>query len=120
MIGRTLSHYNLIEEVGAGGRGVVYRAQDTRLERDVAVKVLAPGRVTDGESRRRFRQEALILSRLNHPNVQTVHDFDTQEGTDFIVSEWIAGESLDSRITRGPLSEDEVNGLGRQLARGSK
>jgi serine/threonine protein kinase len=80
MIGRTLSHYLITAHVGQGGMGVVYRARDQRLERDVALKVLVPGLLADESARRRFRKEALALSTLNHPNVQTVHDFDTADG----------------------------------------
>ncbi|MGZ5497914.1 MAG: protein kinase domain-containing protein, partial [Candidatus Aminicenantales bacterium] len=69
MLGRTLGHYRIIEKVGAGGMGVVYRARDERLDRDVAIKVLPAGALADDEARTRFRKEAIALSRLNHPNV---------------------------------------------------
>ena len=75
MLGQTLGHYRIIERIGAGGRGVVYRAKDERLDRDVAIKVLPNGALADEEVRTRFRKEALALSRLNHPNVATIHDF---------------------------------------------
>ena len=75
--GQTLSHYRLVEKIGEGGMGVVYRAHDTRLERDVAIKVLPAGVLSDDASRKRFRNEALTLSKLDHPNIETVHDFDT-------------------------------------------
>jgi len=77
MIGESISHYKILEQLGAGGMGVVYRAHDERLDRDVAVKVLPTGTLTDEAARKRFRKEALTLSRLNHPNIATVHDFDT-------------------------------------------
>lgn len=118
MLGRTLSHYRVLEQIGAGGMGVVYRAHDQRLERDVAVKVLPMGMLADDAARRRFRREALTLSKLNHPNVATVFDFDSHEGNDFLVTEYIAGESLDAKLAAGALSSKEVIGLGMQLAEG--
>ena len=118
MLGRTLSHYRILQRVGAGGMGVVYRAHDERLERDVALKVLPVGMLSDEPSRKRFRKEALALSRLNHPNIATVHDFDTQDGIDFLVMEYVAGETLGEILARGPLSESEVIRLGRELSQG--
>jgi len=118
MVGRTLGHYRIQEQIGAGGMGVVYRARDERLEREVALKVLPPGTLADDVARRRFRKEALTLSQLNHPHIATVHDFDTQEGVDFLVMELIPGVTLAEQIKAGPLPEKEVSGLGAQLARG--
>jgi serine/threonine-protein kinase len=114
----TLSHYRIVEEIGAGGMGVVYRAHDDRLDRDIALKVLPPGTVLDSATRKRFRKEALMLSKLNHPNIATVHDFDTQDGTDFLVEELIEGLSLDAMLASGPLTEREIINLGSQLAEG--
>src|SRR5512146_1817576 len=88
---RLLGHYRILEKIGEGGMGVVYCARDERLERDIALKVLPRGALTDAGARQRFRQEALALSRLNHPNIATVHDFDTQEGIDFLVAELVPG-----------------------------
>ncbi|HSA93355.1 MAG TPA: protein kinase [Terriglobales bacterium] len=116
MIGRTLGHYLVLEQIGAGGMGVVFRAHDQRLERDVALKVLPPGMLHDDSARKRFREEALSLSRLNHPNIETVHDFDTEDGVDFLVMELIPGTGLDQRLLAGPLPEKEVLKLGQQLA----
>jgi TolB-like protein/cytochrome c-type biogenesis protein CcmH/NrfG len=113
----TLSHYRLLEQIGAGGMGVVYRARDERLERDVALKVLPQGALADEPSRKRFRKEALALSRLNHPNIAVVHDFDTQDGTDFLVQELIPGLTL-SEMVLAPLSEREIINLGSQLCEG--
>src|SRR5438093_11007850 len=108
MIGKILSHYRVVERIGAGGMGVVYLAQDQRLERDVALKVL-PLRVIDDEaSRRRFRNEARALSRLHHPHIATVHDFDTSEGVDFLVMEYVTGTTLDRRLGGEPLGEREA------------
>lgn len=118
MIGQTLGHYRVLEQIGAGGMGVVYRAHDERLNRDVALKVLPPGTLADEAARKRFRKEALTLSRLNHPNVETVFDFDTQEGIDFLVMELIPGVALDQKLAAGGLPEKEVLRLGIQLAEG--
>ena len=74
MVGHRLGHYLITEQLGAGGMGVVYRARDERLDRDVALKVLSPGSVSDETARKRLRKEALALSRLNHPNIETVYD----------------------------------------------
>ncbi|MFQ5817817.1 MAG: serine/threonine-protein kinase, partial [Terriglobia bacterium] len=118
MIGKTLGHYRVLEKIGAGGMGEVYRAHDTRLDRDVALKVLPAGALADEAARKRFRKEALALSKLNHPNIETVHDFDTQDGVDFLVMEHIAGESLDEKLAQRALAEKEVARLGMQLAEG--
>jgi serine/threonine protein kinase len=98
MIGTTLSRYRILEQIGAGGMGVVYRAQDERLMRDVAIKVIAQGLLADDEVRRRFRKEALALSQLSHPNIAVIHDFDSFEGVDFLVMEYIAGQTLEQRV----------------------
>jgi serine/threonine protein kinase len=85
MTGQTLSHYRILEKIGSGGMGDVYRAHDERLDRDVAVKVLPSGTLADEKARKRFRKEALTLSKLNHHHIAIVFDFDTHEGVDFIV-----------------------------------
>ncbi|HET9314351.1 MAG TPA: protein kinase, partial [Vicinamibacteria bacterium] len=118
MIGETLGHFRVLEMIGAGGMGVVYRARDERLDRDVALKVLPPGALADEVTRKRFRLEALTLSRLNHPNIATVHDFNDQEGAAFLVMELIQGETLDEKILGAPLPERDVLRLGIQLAQG--
>ena len=116
MIGQKLGHYRIVEKIGAGGMGVVYRARDERLERDVALKVLPAGTLADEAARKRFRKEALALSKLNHPNIATVHDFDTQDGVDFLVMEHVAGTTLAEKLKSGSLPEKEVAQLGRQIA----
>ena len=116
--GQILGHFRLIEAIGAGGMGIVYRARDERLERDVAVKVLNAKTLGDPTARARFRREALILSRLNHPNVEAVYDFYSEQGLDYLVLEYVPGASLDDRLHQGPLPEKEVVSLGVQLARG--
>ena len=118
MIGHRLSHYRIVEQIGAGGMGVVYCAHEEQLDRDVAIKVLPPGSLADDLARKRFRKEALSLARLNHPNVATVHEFGSQDGTDFLVTEFIAGLTLDVKLAKGPLPPDEVVRLGVQLAAG--
>jgi eukaryotic-like serine/threonine-protein kinase len=117
MIGSRLGQYAIREQIGAGGMGVVYRARDERLDRDVAVKVLPVGSVTE-EGSRRLRKEALSLSRLNHPNIETVFDFNSQEGVDFLVAELIPGTTLSEKLAAGPLPEKDIVRLGAQLAEG--
>jgi TolB-like protein/Tfp pilus assembly protein PilF/predicted Ser/Thr protein kinase len=118
LVGRVVSHYRIIEKIGAGGMGEVYRAHDERLERDVALKVLHPGLLSSEADRKRFRKEALALSKLNHPNIATIHDFDTQEGLDFLIMEYVAGETLTEKLHGGSLPEKDVARLGMQLAEG--
>jgi serine/threonine-protein kinase len=116
--GRTLSHYRILERIGAGGMGVVYRARDERLQRDVALKLLPPETVSDESARRRARSEAVLLSQLNHPNVATIYDFDSDGETSFLVLEFLPGEGLDQRLTRGPLEEAEALRIGIAVADG--
>jgi serine/threonine protein kinase/Tfp pilus assembly protein PilF len=115
MIGQTLGHYRILEKVAAGGMGVVYRAHDEQLERDVALKVLPPGTITDNSSRRQFRKEALALGKLSHPNIETIYEFDTQDGIDFLVMEYVPGNTLAERLGSGALPEKEVVALGMQI-----
>ena len=116
--GVTLGHYQILEKIGAGGMGEVFRAHDQHLDRDVAIKVLPRGTLSDESARRRFRNEALALSKINHPNTATIHDFDTQQGVDFLVMEYIPGITLSEKLVRGALPENEVLELGKQLADG--
>jgi len=118
LVGIELGHYRIVEKIGAGGMGEVYRARDEHLDRDVAIKVLPPGTLIDESARKHFHKEALILSQLNHPNVATIHDFDTQQGVDFLVMEYIPGITLNVKLAGGPLPEKEVLHLGVQLAEG--
>ncbi len=98
--------------------GVVYRAHDEQLERDVAVKVLPVGTLADEAARKRFREEALALAKLNDPNIATVHEFGRQDGTDFLVTEYISGVTLDEKVANGALPWRECVCLGIQLAKG--
>ncbi len=117
-VGQTLGHYRIAKMIGAGGMGEVYSAHDEHLDREVAIKVLPPGALSDESLRKRFHQEAMALSKLNHPNIATIHDFDTQKGVDFLVMEYIPGINLNEKLAQGPLSENEVVALGTQLAEG--
>lgn len=116
MLGETLGHYRILEKVGAGGMGVVYRAHDERLDRDVALKVLPEERLADEDAMKRIRKEALSLSKLNHPNIAAIYDFDAQDGVDFLVMEFIPGETLAQRLANGSLAEKEVVAQGVQIA----
>ena len=116
MIGKSISHYRVTAKLGAGGMGEVYRAHDERLDRDVALKVLPAGLLADESARKRFRKEALMLSKLNHPTIATVHDFDTEDGVDFLVMEYVAGTTLAEKLAGRALPEKEVARLGTQMA----
>jgi eukaryotic-like serine/threonine-protein kinase len=116
MIGQTLGHYRILEKVAAGGMGVVYRARDEQLDRDVALKVLPSGTLSDDTARRHFRKEAMALAKLNHPNIETVYEFGTQDGMDFLVMEYVPGQTLADRLRGGTLPEKEVVALGMQIA----
>ena len=115
----TLSHYRVLEQIGEGGQCAVYRAHDEgTLDRDVALKVLPRDALADEAARKRFRREATALSRLNHPNIATVFDFGSENGTDFLVEELIPGLSLNEMLISGPLAEREIVNLGSQLCEG--
>lgn len=116
MIGRMLGHFRLVEQIGAGGMGRVYRAHDEHLERDVAVKVLPADTFSDEGARARFRKEALALAKLSHPNIAHVHDFASQDGVDFLVMELVQGRSLADRPAGSGVAEAETLRLGIQLA----
>src|SRR5262249_1488286 len=116
MIGTLLSHYRLLDRIGAGGMGEVYRARDERLERDVAVKVLPGGALANEDARLRFRREAQAVARLHHPLIGTLYAFDSQDGTDFLIMEYVPGESLEKRLERGPLAESEALDIAAQIA----
>lgn len=118
MLGQALSRYTIREQIGAGGMGVVYLAHDEQLDRDVALKVLPRGSLGNEAARKRFRNEALALAKLNHPNIETVFDFGTENDVDFLVTEYIAGVTLDAKLAAGALPEKQVLTLGSQLAEG--
>jgi eukaryotic-like serine/threonine-protein kinase len=118
LIGQTFSHYHIHEKLGAGGMGVVYCALDERLDRKVALKVLSSGILADERARRQFHKEALALAKLNHPNIETIYEFGSQDGLDFLVMELIAGVSLSAKLKNGPLSERDVLRFGVQMCEG--
>ena len=118
MIGQMLSHYRVIEQIGSGGMGVVYRAHDEHLDRDVAVKVITPGTIADEAARSRFRKEALALAKLDHPNIATVFEFGSQDGIDFLVTAYIPGLTLDAKLAARTFPERDVLELGIQMAKG--
>jgi eukaryotic-like serine/threonine-protein kinase len=114
--GIRLGPYEILAPLGAGGMGEVYRARDTRLDREVAVKVLPTSAREDRDARTRFRREALALSRLNHPNIEMVLDFGEDGGVDYMVLEFVPGETLAARLARGRIPEREAAELGAQVA----
>jgi TolB-like protein/Tfp pilus assembly protein PilF len=118
LAGRTIAHYRVLEVLGSGGMGVVYRAHDEQLDRDIALKVLPPGLLADEAARKRFRNEAMALAKLNHPCIGTVHDFGSEGGLDFLVMELVQGVPLSRRLRDGPLDEAQTRRLGAQLAEG--
>ncbi len=118
LIGQVLGHYRVVEQIGAGGMGLVFRASDEQLERDVAIKVLSPGMLADEAARKRFRREALTLAKLNHPNIGTVYEFGSQDGLDFLVMEYVGGVAVDAKLGAGFLPQKEILRLGFQLADG--
>lgn len=115
---RVLGHYRLEERIGSGGMGEVYRARDLHLDRQVAVKILLHASLPDDLTRDHLRHEALTLSRLNHPNIAAIYDFDSQDGTAFLAGEYVAGVTLAEKLLSGPLAERELLHFGAQLAEG--
>ena len=118
MIGRHLSHYEIVEAIGAGGMGEVYRARDTKLGRDVAIKVLPKEFSRDKDRLARFEREARLLAQLNHANIATLHGLETFEGQRFLVMELVEGETLAERIERGAIPIAEALPIFRQIAEG--
>ena len=115
--GTRLGPYEILSLLGEGGMGVVYKAKDTRLERIVAVKVLSEKLAAHPDRKARFEREAKAISKLNHPHIATLYDIGEEDGIDFLVMEYIEGETLADRLRRGPLSREDALGYGAQIAR---
>ena len=116
--GTQLDRYEILAPLGEGAMGVVYRARDVRLGREVAIKVLPPAFSADADRLRRFDQEARAAGSLNHANVLTIHDVGTREGQPYVVAELLEGETLRERISRGSVPPRKAVEWARQIARG--
>jgi len=116
VIGKTISHFSILEKLGEGGMGVVYKARDTHLHRVVAIKVLPPEKVADAERKQRFVREAKAASSLNHPNIITVHEVGNEGGLDFIVMEFVAGKPLSNLIGRKGLKLGDILKYSTQIS----
>jgi serine/threonine-protein kinase len=116
MVGKTLTHYEILEKIGAGGMGEVYRARDSKLEREVAIKILPAEMVQDQERLARFRREARLLASLNNPGIATIHGLEQEGSTTFLVLELVKGEDLAERLHRRPLTLDESIAIALQIA----
>jgi len=118
MIGHTISHYKVLEKIGQGGMGEVYRAEDTTLKREVAIKVLPEQFTKDPQRLARFEREAQLLAQLNHPNIAAIHSFEHADDVHFLVLELVEGETLAERVARGPVPVEEALEVCRQIAQG--
>jgi serine/threonine protein kinase len=115
-IGQTISHFKIVEKLGSGGMGVVYKAHDTRLGRTVALKVLPAGAAADPERRRRFEQEARAVAALNHPHICTLYDIGREGDTDYLVMEFLDGQTLAARLAKGALPRAQALEYAVQIA----
>jgi serine/threonine protein kinase len=115
-VGTRLGPYEILGAIGAGGMGEVYKARDTRLDRIVAIKVLPPEFVNDPAAKQRFDREAQTIASLKHPHICVLHDIGSQDGIDFLVMEYLEGETLTDRLAKGPLPLDEALGVAIAIA----
>ncbi|MFQ5629492.1 MAG: serine/threonine-protein kinase [bacterium] len=119
MTGKTISHYKILEKLGGGGMGVVYKAEDTKLERTVALKFLPPEWTRDEDAKARFLHEAKAASKLDHPNICTIHEIgETDDGQLFIAMAYYDGETLKEKVSRNPLSVSGAIEIAIQIAQG--
>jgi serine/threonine protein kinase len=118
VIGSSISHYKIVEKLGEGGMGVVYKAEDTTLERAAALKFLADHLLNDDEAKERFLREAKAAAALHHPNICPVYEIAEADGKTFISMACIEGETLEDRIAKGPLAIREALDIGQQIAKG--
>ena len=118
MLAQTIAHYRIQAKIGAGGMGEVYRATDTRLQRDVAIKVLPEALARDTGRMARFEREAKVLASLKHPNIASIYGLEESNGTRALVMELVEGPTLAERIKKGPLGLDEALPIAKQIAEG--
>src|SRR5258707_14949730 len=118
MIGQLVGHYRVLERIGAGGMGEVFRARDERLGRDVALKLIRPASSDNPDHLRRFEQEARAAAALNHPNILAIYDVGFEGAAPYIVSELLEGKNLSQRLSAGPLPSNEAADYALQIAQG--
>ena len=118
MTGQTISHYKILEKLGEGGMGVVYKATDTKLERTVALKFLAADRLEDEEHKARFRREARAAAALDHPNICTVYEIDEADGQTFLAMPYVEGSTVRQKVKQRPLKLDEALDIAIQAGEG--